>query len=202
MKENGFIPVILIIGVVLVISFMVSGFTFYQWQSGNISTGKVLSAYIAQSRAEPTPEPTRASRDIFIPSATATVTTAPRQIPTSTLTPTLVTTLIPTFSPSSTPDLNPPAKIRDCTDYCSDNKKYYQGIYNSGIKNCEYQTERCEYGCDEEQKICKERPEERSETEKFRFSEGGKISGIRIENTENISTEITDDKKFLLKIRK
>lgn len=128
MKEKGFTPAVLIIGVVVVISFIIVGFTLYQQQSTNISTDeKVLYAYIALSRTEPTSEPSRVSRDTSLPIATPTFTTAPRQIPTLTLTPTPVTILKPTLSPFSTPNPSLPAKKGRSevpVDFSSDRKEF------------------------------------------------------------------------------
>lgn len=149
----------------------------------------------------------------------------PTPRPTSTPTPPLSPSSAPGASlPANLPD-NPPANIRDCIDYCSDKTRYYQGIYNSRINNCEYQAARCEYGCDKEQKRCQERPEERevlekegevrlikresfiqeiilpkgSDTGKLKVSAGGQINEIRIKNTKNTNAEITDDNHILIK---
>src|SRR4030042_3298100 len=101
----------------------------------------------------------------------------------------------PVFTPTPTP--NQEETDRSCLDYCSGNIRYYRGVYNSETKACEYQTERCEYGCNGEELECVERAVEQEniqdegrQREESQEREESKLTEERTD--ENLAREIRE----------
>ncbi len=107
----------------------------------------------------------------------------------------------PTFPSSLTsPSVTHEEEVnRNCPDYCSDNVRYYGGVYNSETKACEYQIERCEYGCNEKEVKCIERVNEqeniKDEEERQERVPNAEESILTKERIENIERALNDLEK-------